>query len=163
PSGMHRYVRLSSRYGRHRCFREFLDDRGYLLDVCTAIEKASEARGNEAADELGVVLDEIGMDDDAVAHRRHAAIRIPQDASLFVAARLFTLHVSLCVPGEGGYLSGNQRWGPSGRIDGGDANLARMEPAAFHEGGPLLKLGCPGRYGNDFSLQILRALDIRLL
>src|SRR5262249_11389231 len=103
---------------RHRCFREFLDDGGYLLDVCTAIEKAFEARGNETADELGVVLDEIGMDDDTVAHRRHAAIRIPEDASLFVAADLDTRDVTLCVTGDGRDLSGNQRWGTSGRIDG---------------------------------------------
>jgi hypothetical protein len=60
-------------------------------------------------------------------------------------------------------VSGNQRWGTSSRIDVGDANLACIEAAAFHEGGPLLKLGCPGRYGNGFSLQIFRALDVRLL
>src|SRR5262249_1912244 len=100
---------------------------------------------------------------DAVAHRRHAAIRIPEDASFFVAADLDTRDVTLCVTGDGADLYRNQRWGTSARLDVGGANLARIKDAPFHEGGSLLKLGCPGRYGNDFSLQIFRALNIRLL
>src|SRR5262249_1956074 len=85
-----RQLRLRWGYGRDGCFREFLDDGSQLIDVCTAIEKAWEARGDEAADELGVFLDEIVVDDYAVAHRRHAAIGVPKNASLFVAADLDT-------------------------------------------------------------------------
>src|SRR3984893_1969823 len=57
-----RQLRLASRYSRHRCFREFLDDGGYLVEVRTAVEKAFEAGGNEAADELGIVPDESAVD-----------------------------------------------------------------------------------------------------
>src|SRR5262249_40119161 len=142
---------------------EFLDDDGHLIDVGTAIEKAFEGRGDEAADELGVLLDEIVMDDYAVAHRRHAAIGIPKDASLFVAADLDTRHIALRVAGDGRDLPGDQSWRTSGGIDIGDANLAGIEAAALYESRPLLKLGCSRRDGNGLSLQIFRGLDIRLV
>jgi|GraSoi2013_115cm_1033766.scaffolds.fasta_scaffold90208_2 FixJ family two-component response regulator len=43
---------------------------------------------SKGPDDLGIVLDDIGMNDDAIAHRGDAAIGIPEDPSLLVAANL---------------------------------------------------------------------------
>src|SRR5262249_6141396 len=158
-----RQLRLPSRYGRDGCFREFFDDGHHLFDMRAAIEKALEAGGDEAADELGVLLDEVGMDNDAVAHCRHTAIGIPKNARLFVAADLDARHIALRVAGYGGNPSGDQSWRTFGRGDIGDADLAGIEPAAPFESPPLLELGCPPWYCNGFSLQVFRRLDIRVL
>src|SRR5712692_3604687 len=129
----------------------------------TSIEEALEGCGDEAADELGVLLDEVGMDDDAVAHRGHAAIGVPQDTRLLVAADLDARHIALRIAGDGGNLPGDQCRRAAGGIDIDNANLAGIEAAALHEGGPLLKLGCSRGYGNGLSLEVFRRPDVRFI
>jgi len=103
---------------------------------------------------------EIGMHDDAIAHDGDAAVRIPEDARLLVAADLHARHIALGKAGNGGNLTSDQRRRTAGRIDVGDANLAPVEAAALHKSGPLLELGRTRGDGNAFSLEIFRGLDV---
>ena len=118
----------------------------------TPVKKASEARGDKGPDDLGIVLDEIGMNDDAVAHRGDAAIGIPEDPSLLVAANLDARHQALGIPGDRGDLAGDQSRRAAGGIDIGEPNLASIKAAALHEGGPLHKLGSPSWAANGLAL-----------
>src|SRR5262245_61341185 len=127
--GVVRELRLPPRDCRHRRFREFLHDRRHLIHVLTAIQEALEARRDKSADELGILLDEIVVVDDAVAHRGHAAVGIPEDARLLVTADLDARHIALRITSDGGHLPGDQRGRAAGGIDVGDANLARIEIA----------------------------------
>src|SRR5436190_18960735 len=103
------------------------------------------------------------MNDDAVAHRRHAAIGIPKDASLFIAPDLNAWHIALRITCDRGDLAGDQSRRAAGGIDIGEPNLAAIKAAALHEGGPLHKLGSPSWTGNDLALQILWSFDVGLI
>jgi hypothetical protein len=72
-------------------------------------------------------------------------------------------HIALRIASDGGNLSGDQCRRAAGRINIGDADLAGIEAAALHEGGPLLKLGCSRGYGNGLSLEVFRGPDIRFI
>src|SRR5262252_10556799 len=150
--GRERQLRLPSRDRRHRRFGEFLDDDSEFVGMRTPVKEASEARGDKGPDDLGIVLDEIGMNDDAVAHSGDAAIGIPEDSSLLVTANLDARHIALGITGDRGDLAGDQSRRAAGGIDIGEPNLASIKAAALHEGGPLHKLSSPSWAGNGLAL-----------
>ena len=127
---------------------------------CAPIDKSFQDREDKSPDELGVLLDQVVMDDDAVADRVDAAVGEPEHARLVVAADLHARHIALGEAGDGGDLPGDQRGRAASGIDVGDPDLAGIEAAALHESGPLLKLGRAGRDGNGFALEVLRRLDV---
>src|SRR5262249_59212306 len=107
--------------------REGLDGRDQLVGMRARMEKALHARGDEAADELGLLLEEIVVHDDAVADRDDAAVRVPEYARLLAAADLDRRHLALHEPGDRLHLAGDQRRWRAGRGDRHPANLVAGE------------------------------------
>src|SRR5262249_58033660 len=118
----------------------------------TPVKEASEARGDKGPDDLGIVLDEIGMNNDAVAHRGDAAISIPEDPSLLVAANLDARHIALGIAGDRGDLAGDQSRRAAGGVDIDEAKLCPLKAPPFHPSGPLHKLGSPSCAPNGLAL-----------
>ena len=100
------------------------------------------------------------MNDDTVADRSDATVRIPEYTRLRVAADFNAWDLTQRVAGDGRNLPRYQRrWAACG-IDIDDTNFAGVEPTTLDEGRPLLELGRSGRNGNGLALKVLGRLDV---
>ncbi len=127
------------------------------------VDESLERGRDKIADQLGVLLDQVVVRDDAVAHRVDAAVGKPEYPRLHIAADLHARRLSLDEAGDRRDLPGDQRRRGAGRIDVDHADLGRVEPAALGEGRPLQELRRSGGDGDRLAFQILRRGDGRIL
>src|SRR6516162_300215 len=100
------------------------------------------------------------MNDDTVADRDDAAVGIPEDTRLGVAADFHAWDLTQRVAGNSRNLPRDQRrWAACG-IDIDDTKLAAVEPATPDEGRPWLEVVGPSRNGIVLPLKFLRRLEV---
>src|SRR5262249_15136709 len=135
-------------------------DGDHLVEILSPVQKSFEAGSDEIPDQFGILFDQIVVNDDTVADRGDAAVRIPEDTRFRVAANFHAWDLAQCVAGNGRNLPRYQRRRAPRGIDIDDTNFAGIEHATLYESRPLLEWGGPSRNSDGLALEVLRRLDV---